>query len=131
MELLDRPARSYWQHLWRVEAVVVACLALYGLLLALLILAGAAVFAPSAPGMDGAGAPIGLVMWFGAIPLLVLFAPTYALLRWVGFANLPLALALGFLCAFAFARSGPLALFAIPCCVMVAAAAHLVLKRVR
>jgi hypothetical protein len=131
MLFLERPARTYWQHLWRVEAAVAASLALYGVVLALLILVGAAVFAPAIPGIDGAGAPIGLVMWFGAIPLLVLFAPTYAMLRWVGFANLPLAIALGFLCALVFARSGPLALFALPCCVMVAAAAHLILKRVR
>jgi hypothetical protein len=128
MELIEKPSTSYWGHLWRVEAAVAISLALYGFALAVLVWLGAAALAPSTPGIGGAFA---LILWFGAIPSIVFYAPTYTLLRWTGFANLAAAVALGILCGLVFARSGPLALFAIPCGAIVAAASHLMLERVR
>lgn len=122
---------SYWNHLWRVELVVILCLVLYGLGLTAVLGLGAAAFAPEPQLIDGAALSFALILWFGALPSILLFAPAYALLRWRGFINPGGAIVIGVLCGAVFLRAGSLAIYAISTGVIVAAGTHAILRRMR
>ena len=122
---------SYWNHLWRVELVVVLCLVLYGLGLTGVLGLGAAALAPGPQDIEGAALSFALVLWFGALPSILLFAPAYALLRWRGWINLASAIVIGVLCGAVFLRAGSLAIYAISTGAIVAAGAHAILRRMR
>jgi hypothetical protein len=128
--LLPAPRLSYWGHLWRVELVVLLCLLLYALAFTALLGLGAAVFAPEGPSVDRAALPFALILWFSVLPAVLLFAPAYALVRWRGWTNLALALVIGAATGAVFLRAGPVALYAIASAVIIAAAAHLILRRI-
>ena len=127
--LLPAPRRSYWAHLWRVEVVVLICLLAYALAFTALLALGAGIFAPQGLPLDSAALPFALIVWFSVLPAILLFGPVYALLRWRGWANLALAIAIGAATGAVFLRAGPLALYAIPSAIIIAVFAHLILKR--
>ena len=122
---------SYWNHLWRVELVVILCLVLYGLGLTGVLGLGAAVFAPDSQATDGAALSFALVLWFGALPSILLFAPAYALLRWRGLINFASAMVIGVLSGAVFLRAGSLAIYAVLTGAIVAAGAHAILRQMR
>ena len=122
---------TYWDHLWRVEAVVVGCLVAYALVLTALLALGAAVFAPMLPSTDNATRSFALIVWFSVLPAILLFAPAYALLRWRGWVSLTTALIAALLPAILFIRAPAFAVYFIPTSLAVAIGAHFLLKRFR
>jgi hypothetical protein len=125
---------AFWKQLWRVEAAVVICLLLYAAGLTGLLRVGAAAFSPAPPTTEAVVLVFALILWFGVVPAVVLFGPTYALLRAKGRVNYPIAVAIGLVSSVAVvaaARMGAIALYAIPSSVIVAVGVHAIMKRIR
>lgn len=110
------------------------CLLLYAAGLTVLLRVGAAVFSSTPPTIEGMGLAFALILWFGAVPALVLFGPTYTLLRTKGHVNYPIAVAVGLVSSIvlvAAVRMGAITLYAVPSSVIVAIGVHAVMKRIR
>ena len=92
------------------------------------------VFSAAPPTIDGMALAFALILWFGVVPAVVLFGPTYALLRTKGHINYLIAAAVGFASSIALVavvRMGAIALYAIPSSVIVAISVHAIMKRIR
>ena len=125
---------TFWKQLWRVELVVVICLLLYAAGLTGLLRVGAAAFSSAPLTTEGVTLAFALILWFGVVPAVVLFGPTYTLLRTKGRINYPIAIAVGLLSSIALvavARTGAIAAYAIPSSVVVAVGVHAIMKRIR
>ena len=125
---------TFWKQLWRVELVVVVCLLVYAAGLTVLLRIGAVAFASTPPTVEGLGLSFVLILWFGVLPAMVVFAPTYALLRAKGMVNFPIAVVVGLISGavlVAVARMGAIALYALPSSVIVAMGVHAVMRRAR
>ena len=123
---------TFWKQLLRVELAAVTCLLVYAAILTGLLRVGAAVLSPAAPETDGLWLSFALILWFGVLPALLLFAPVYALLRAVGFASFPAAVIIGIVSGALFValvRAGGGALFAIPSSVIVAVGVHAIMRK--